>query len=85
MEKVISIIVLMVFVILFICNNVYATSVTLEQIVEKFNKSSIVDDYKNAGGSISATNDVDSINITVNASGKTENVELLPRRKLSIS
>ena len=77
MKKVISIIVLMVFVILFICNNAYATSVTLEQIVEKFNKSSIVDDYKNAGGSISATNDVDSINITVNASEKTENVELL--------
>ena len=77
MKKVINIIVLMVLVILCICNSVYATSITLEQIVEKFNKSSIVDDYKNAGGSISATNDADSINITVNASGKTENVELL--------
>lgn len=77
MKKVINIITLMTLVILFICNSVYATSITLEQIVEKFNKSSIVDDYKNTGGSISATNNANSINITVNANGKTENVELL--------
>ena len=77
MKKVINILVLMVFVSIFICNSVCATSITLEQIVEKFNKSSIVDAYKNAGGSISATNDTDGINVTVNANGKTENVELL--------
>lgn len=81
MKKVINILVLMVLVILFMCNimcnSVYATSITLEQIVEKFNKSSIVDTYKNAGGNISATNDAGSINITVNTSEETENVEFL--------
>lgn len=79
MKKIINVIkiALIFLVILFMCNNVYATSITLEQIVEKFNKSSIVDNYKNAGGNISATNDTDSINITVNVSGKTENIELL--------
>lgn len=77
MKKVICIIVSIVLVTLFICNSVYAKSITLEQIVEKFNKSSIVDNYKNAGGSISATNDDDSINITVNTSEKTENIEFL--------
>ena len=78
MKKVINIImVLIVFAILFKCNNVYATSITLEQIVEKFNKSSIVDTYKNSGGSISATNDVDSINITATLNGTTEDAELL--------
>lgn len=79
MKKIINAIkILLIFLVtLFICNKVYATSITLEQIVEKFNKSSIVNDYKNAGGSINATKDVNSINIKVNASGKTEIVELL--------
>ena len=77
MKKVINIIVLMFFSILFIYNNAYATSITLEQIVEKFNKSSIVDNFKKAGGNISATNDVDSINIMVNTSEKTEIIEFL--------
>lgn len=58
--------------ILFIGNYAYATSITLEQIVEKFNTSSIVDDYKEAGGSIKATNDANSITINV-ATGETTN------------
>lgn len=79
MKRIINIIKILLFflVILFICNNIYATSITLEQIVEKFNKSSIVDDYKNTGGSINATNDANSINVKVNTSGKTENVKFL--------
>lgn len=77
MKKVITIIILMVWTLLFICNSVYATSITLEQIVEKFNKSSIVDEYKSAGGNIKATKDSDGINVTINANGETENVKLL--------
>lgn len=79
MKKIINVIkiVLISLVILFICGNVYATSITLEQIAEKFNKSSIVDDYKTAGGSINATSDNDSINVTVLANGKTDSVEFL--------
>lgn len=79
MKKIINVIkiTLIFLVILFMCNNVYATSITLEQIVEKFNESSIVDDYKNDGGSISATNDANSIKVTINANETTENVELL--------
>lgn len=64
-------------IVLFIGSNVYATSITLEQIVEKFNKSSIVDAYRKAGGDINATNNTNSINVKANTSGKTENVELL--------
>lgn len=77
MKKVITIIILMVWTLLFICNSVYATSITLEQIVEKFNKSSIVDEYKSAGGNIKATKDSDGINVTINANGETENIKLL--------
>lgn len=77
MKKVINILVLMVFIIIFTCNSVYAASITPEQIVEKFNKSSFADKYKKAIGSIIATSDANSINITINANGKTENIEFL--------
>ena len=54
--------------------NVCATSITLDQVVEKFNESSIVDDYKNMGGSISATTGVDSISVTASSAEETENL-----------
>ena len=40
-------------------------NLTQEQIAEKFNESSIVEDYEEAGGSIKATSDSESINVEV--------------------
>ena len=67
-------------ILLSICigvSSVDATSINLEKVVEKFNNSSIVEDYKNAGEDINATKDEDSLNITVNVNNETKNVEFL--------
>lgn len=78
MKKIINItIILLICMLCFLSSGVYATSITLDEIVNKFNTSSIVDDYKNAGGNIKAIKESNSIKVEVTASGKTENVELL--------
>lgn len=77
MKKIFIISFLISTILLCYFSTTYAATPTLSEIVDKFNNSSIVDTYKNAGGSISATNDINSINVKINADGTTANIELI--------
>ena len=77
MKKIIINIVLILTILCSTCNTSYAATPTLSEIVNKFNNSTIVETYENAGGSIIATHDVDSITITVTVDDEQESVELL--------
>jgi len=74
MKKILKVIGIMIMLLIIILtySKVYASTITLEQIVEKFNKSSIVDTYEETGGIINAVNDEKSIEVTVTADGKKE-------------
>lgn len=84
MKKVLIIvgIVLVFFIIISIYNNGKKTNITLDQITEAFNKSSIVEMYKNSGGSIKAKNNNNKINVDISISGNTEEVELVVKKNI---
>ena len=72
------VIILTLFLIILMQNSIsLAAQVTLEKIVEKFNKSSIVDFNKNEGVNIVATNNSNAIKIVIDGDKETETIEFL--------
>ncbi len=68
-------IILVVFGAVFLIRNMYVKNKTLIQIVNKFNTSSIVDDYKSVGGTIKAVRNSNKINIEATSGEETVNIE----------
>ena len=61
---------LILFLIILVCNRIYAVTITLEMICSKFNDSKFVKEYSEVNTEIKATNDNNSINVVFKPNGE---------------